>query len=149
MPYIKWTMLGAVLAGIMLNACAARTVKLYEGAELSVDKIARIENNPMVAGTGSRGAAIDAVDGAKVSMLAHRLQVLPGAHTFSVQCSFRVNPQLLGTDFDPLSTDMRRTRIQQYKTSLTADVEAGRIYRVEAGFMRDQTCTAKLVDITR
>jgi len=148
MPCLKGVMLGVAIAGVMLGGCAGRTAKLYPGAELSADKVARIENNPMVRDIGSRGAVIGAVDGVRVSVTAHAVEVLPGTHTLSVQCSFRVNPLLLGTDFDPLSTDVRRSRIQQYKTNLTADVETGRVYRVEAGFMRDQTCTAKLTDIT-
>lgn len=146
---MKWIVLGAVLAGVMLNACSTRPIKLYEGAELPADKIARIENNPMVRDLTTRGAVIGAVDGVKVSVLAHAVEVLPGAHTLSVQCSFRVKPLLLGTGFDPLSTDARRSRIQQYKASLPVNVEAGRVYLVEAEFMRDQSCTAKLMDITR
>jgi hypothetical protein len=56
---------------------------------LSADKIARIENNPMVRGITSSGAVISAV------------------------------------------------------------VEAGRVYRVEAEIMREQACKPKPTDITR
>ena len=140
-----FTLLGA---GVLSAGCASTIAKSYPGAELPGDRIAVINNNPMIATISDRGVMIASVDGAKVSLSSYAVQVTPGAHLLGLQCSFRVDPILLGGPYEPTTTNVRKSQIRQYPGSLTVNTEAGHSYRLHVTLQPDQTCKARLMDVT-
>ncbi|MDO9372595.1 MAG: hypothetical protein Q7U07_08420 [Gammaproteobacteria bacterium] len=135
------------LAALLSAGCAA-TARLYSGPELPRDQVAVIEANPMMHDFTARGALFGSVDGAHVRGTVLRIDVLPGTHTVEVQCSFRIKPTLLGTDFDPLTPITRHSIMRQSRVPLTVQVEAGHTYQLDVEFTREQTCKPLLKDIT-
>jgi hypothetical protein len=137
-----------LFAGLVSAGCASTTAKLYPGPDQPGGKIAVIRNNPMIRDIVDRGVVISSVDGAKVGLSTYAVEVLPGPHTLGVQCSFRVDPTLLGSPFEPTTTNVRKSQLRQYPASFDVSVEAGHIYQPQVFLRPDQTCKVWLVDIT-
>lgn len=148
MTHSRHLLIGSlVLAALLISGCAANA-RLYSGPELPRDQIAVIEAKPMIHEFTASGALFGSVDGAHVSGTVLRINVLPGTHTVDVQCSFRIKPTLLGTDFDPLTVTTRHSIVRQMRVPLPVQVEAGHTYQLDVEFTREQTCKPLLKDIT-
>ncbi len=139
---------GLVFASLLGAGCASTVGKFYSGPVQPSGKIAVIRNNPMISDIMERGVVISSVDGAKVSLNTYAVEVLPGPHSLGVQCSFRVDPTLLGGPYEPTTTNVRKSQLRQYPGSLTMNAEAGHVYQPQVFLQPDQTCKAWLVDIT-
>ncbi|MDP1707507.1 MAG: hypothetical protein Q8L89_00285 [Gammaproteobacteria bacterium] len=140
-------LVGLALA-VLLTAGCASTARLYPGPELAPDQIAVIEADPMIPGITARGALFGSVDGVHVSGTVLRIEVLPGAHTVEVQCSFRVKSMLFDPDYDTLTPSTRRSIVLQARAPLAVEVEAGHTYRLAGELTRERGCTPLLQDIT-
>lgn len=139
--------ISSALAALLSAGCAS-TAKLYSGPERARDQLAVIDASPMLHDFTARGARFGSVDGVHVSGTVLRIDVLPGTHTVEVQCSFRVKPSLLGTDFDPLTATRRHSIVLQSRVPLTVEVAPGHSYQLDVEFTREQTCKPLLKDIT-
>ncbi|MEO6697582.1 MAG: hypothetical protein ABIN45_06245 [Gammaproteobacteria bacterium] len=149
MKYSKYiSPLSLLLVSLVNAGCASTVGKFYPGAEQPSGKIAVIRNNAMIRDIMDRGVVISSVDGAKVSSTTYAVEALPGRHTLGVQCSFRVDPTMLGSPFEPTTTNVRKSQLRQYPASLDVNVEAGHVYQPQVFLRPDQTCKVWLVDIS-
>lgn len=149
MKYSKYLLpLSLVFVSLVSAGCASTVGRFYSGPEQPSGKIAVIKNNRMIRDIMDRGVVISSVDGAKVSFSTYAVEVLPGPHTLGVQCSFRVDPTMLGGPFEPTTTNVRKSQLRQYPTSFDVSVEAGHIYQPRVFLRPDQTCKIWLVDVT-
>jgi len=137
-----------VMAALGITGCVATRGVDYVSPTSPERGMAVIRNAPLIHDMDSRGALIDSVDGNRLAVRVAALRVSPGVHKFGVQCSFRINPLLWGTDLDPLTAVTRGSILNQQRVTLEARVEAGRVYQADATLTRDRTCKATLLDVT-
>ncbi len=147
MIHSKRLLIIAVALAVLGTGCAS-TAKLYAGPDLAHEQIAVIEANPMIHDITDRGARFGGVDGAKVSGMILRIDILPGKHTVDVQCSFSVEPSLFDRGFGSLRTGRRDPVVLQFWASLTVEVEAGHTYRLDVELTPNQMCKPLLKDIS-